>query len=192
MRTSLNLSDAPVVYSNFNVFMFGFQDFVNKEAARKRYWARSMLGYKIFADSHPSYSHRSFSKLEDEHILKFTITQNVDRLHSKAGARNVLDLHGRNDRVKCLSCAYSFDRRMMQKQLDLLNPRVSAKYLGLAMGDRLRADGDAEVLDAEDLNIVVPCCPRCGGTLKPEVVFFGDSVPSENVIAANAQVQALL
>jgi NAD-dependent SIR2 family protein deacetylase len=122
-------------------------------------------------------------------MLRYVITQNVDRLHSKAGSKNVLDLHGRNDRVRCLSCAYSCGRRLVQQQLDLLNPRLAAKFGAATAGERLRADGDAEI-DGDDERIEVPCCPRCGGVLKPEVVYFGDSVPLEAVRVANEQAGA--
>lgn len=165
------------------------RDFVQNEASRRRYWARSMLGWRLFADSQPTLAHRAFAKLEAQGLLQFTITQNVDRLHQRAGSVQVLDLHGRNDRVKCLSCAYAFSRRIMQSQLDLLNPEVAAKYRGVLPGERLRADGDAEI-DPADMNIQVPCCPRCGGVLKPEVVYFGDSVPADAVATANQHIEA--
>lgn len=163
------------------------QDFVNKLSSRKRYWARSMLGWKLFADSAPTAAHYAFASLEMHGLLKYTITQNVDRLHSKAGAVSVLDLHGRNDMVKCLSCGLSYRRHLMQQQLDLLNPQIAEMFKGAQPDDRIRADGDAEI-DSDQVDIVIPCCPSCGGILKPDVVFFGDSIPPEKVAAANEQL----
>lgn len=163
------------------------QDFVQKFSSRQRYWARSMLGWKTFADSKPTTAHYAFAKLEMHGLLKYIITQNVDRLHSKAGAVNVLDLHGRNDTVRCLSCRLSFRRHLMQQQLDLLNPRLAEKFRGAQPKDRLRADGDAEI-EGDNLSIEIPCCPSCGGVMKPDVVFFGDSVPRDAVAIANEQL----
>ena len=159
------------------------QDFVMKPSSRKRYWVRSMLGWRIFADSAPTAAHYALALLETHGLLKFLITQNVDRLHSKAGTSNVLDLHGRNDLVKCLSCGLCLKRRLMQYQLELLNPQVAETFKGALANDRMRADGDAEI-ESEDIDFVIPCCPRCGGMLKPDVVFFGDSVPLEKVATA--------
>ena len=109
------------------------------------------------------------------------ITQNVDRLHQKAGSKNVIDLHGRNDRLSCLQCGCQISRNIIQKQIELLNPEILDKIKLLINSNNvntsLRADGDANLDGIIDYNnFIIPKCPKCNGTLKPNVVFFGDNV----------------
>ena len=160
-------------------------DFINKESSRKRYWARSMVGWNIFNQAKPNHGHVGLARIESKNINnKFSIiTQNVDRLHQKAGSRNVIDLHGRNDKLICLSCNCELSRKIIQKQIELLNPDIANELKTNINHSNLRADGDADldgIIDYE--KFVVPCCPRCGGgILKPKVVFFGDNVNSQVV-----------
>ena len=119
-------------------------DFINNEYLRKRYWARSLVGWTSFSQAKPNMAHYSLAVLEHDSLLKFLITQNVDQLHQKAGSRNVLDLHGRNDEVRCLTCNTKLSRRIMQSQIELLNPDFSSLIYSLDKKN-LRADGDAEL-----------------------------------------------
>ena len=112
--------------------------FVNHAATRRRYWARSMAGWPTINDAKPNAAHRALTALETDGRLEFLITQNVDRLHQRAGSRSVLDLHGRLDRVRCLSCQDLSERQTMQQRLLIHN---SAQVL--SSGDT-RPDGDSE------------------------------------------------
>lgn len=151
------------------------QDFVRYPAARQRYWARSMAGWRYIADSSPNAAHHALVALENAGHIDLLVTQNVDRLHQRAGHRTVVDLHGRLDRVRCLECDAGLDRADLQMELERLN----AAY-GLQLA-RALPDGDAEVEDAVVDEFRVPDCSACGGVLMPDVVFFGGSVPRERI-----------
>jgi len=159
-----------------------YDEFVSDEANRRRYWARSMLGWQSFGRALPNDGHRA---LVGAPGLAGVITQNVDGLHEAAGSERVVDLHGRIDRVVCLSCRTYSPRADLQARLQELNPGVDG-YLpaGAAELDaaRLRPDGDAVVDHWQDVR--VPSCEVCGGVLKPDVVFFGESARREVVAAA--------
>ncbi len=150
-------------------------DFVNHAATRRRYWARSMAGWPTINDAQPNAAHRALTALETDGRLEFLITQNVDRLHQRAGSRSVLDLHGRLDRVRCLSCQDLSERQTMQQRLLIHN---SAQVL--SSGDT-RPDGDSELPDTELDDFDVPPCIQCGGNLMPDVVFFGANIPRARV-----------
>ncbi len=149
--------------------------FVTDPAARARYWARSMVGWRRFAQAQPNAGHYALAQLEQSGLLVGLITQNVDGLHQKAGSQRVLELHGNLARVRCLSCAYTIDRELFQQELLSLNPTWSV------WATALTPDGDAELPEALTHTFRVPNCPRCGGILKPDVVFFGEHVPRERV-----------
>ena len=145
---------------------------------RKRYWARSMVGWRAFGRAQPNAAHRTLATLEQQHRLSGLVTQNVDGLHQSAGHRDVIDLHGRLDTVVCLDCQARVLRSHHQKRLEESNP----DWIDLAAA---RApDGDAELESDEFDRFTVPPCRHCGGTLKPDVVFFGESVPGERVQTA--------
>ncbi|MCK8784196.1 NAD-dependent protein deacetylase [Roseomonas sp. NAR14] len=154
------------------------QAFLGSEATRRRYWARSMVGWRSFGRARPNRTHHALARLEASGGTTLLLTQNVDRLHQAAGSRRVIDLHGRLDVVRCLDCGGTLPRESMQAALLRRNP-------GWAMLDAGRApDGDAD-LEAQDFSgFDVPPCPACGGVLKPDVVFFGENVPRERVEAA--------
>lgn len=165
-----------------------YDEFVGHEENRRRYWARSMLGWQSFGRAVPNAGHRA---LVGAPGLLGVVTQNVDGLHEEAGSSPVVDLHGRIDRVVCLQCRTYSSRADLQIRLQSLNPDVDG-YLpaGAAELDaaRLRPDGDAVVEHWHDL--VVPACEVCGGILKPDVVFFGESARREVVTAAYELVDA--
>jgi len=154
------------------------QEFINSEAMRQRYWARSMIGWKAITTAVPNSAHKSLAKLEQQGFIKQIITQNVDGLHNLAGSAEVVDLHGRLDRVICLNCAGISTRQELQPRLHKLNPDLK-EYVA-----ELLPDGDANIDDYPTKTIKIPTCTKCGGALKPDVVFFGDNVPKERVKTA--------
>jgi len=166
-----------------------FQLFVADAHARKRYWARSMIGWRTMAQARPAVAHHALARLESADRVSLLVTQNVDGLHSAAGSRQVIDLHGRIDTVCCLQCGERTPRAELQAALLRANP-------GWAVLQALAApDGDADLEDRDFAQFEVPPCSTCGGVLKPDVVFFGESVPRERVAAvraALAQCDALL
>ncbi len=165
-----------------------YDEFVGDESNRRRYWARSMLGWQSFGRAVPNAGHAA---LVGAAGLLGVVTQNVDGLHEAAGSDPVVDLHGRIDRVVCLSCCTYSSRADLQVRLQTLNPSIDG-YLpaGAAELDsaRLRPDGDAVVDNWQDFE--VPPCEVCGGVLKPDVVFFGESAGREVVTAAYGLVDA--
>lgn len=151
------------------------QDFVSSAAARQRYWARSLAGWPAVAAAEPNDIHNSIRELEDRGLCSLLVTQNVDRLHQRAGHQNVIDLHGRLDRVICLDCHHELARSDMQTQLTMLNDGLHSQ------ARRIAPDGDADVADEIINSFQVPPCDHCGGVLKPDVVFYGGSVPKQQV-----------
>ncbi|HEX5354315.1 MAG TPA: NAD-dependent protein deacetylase [Rhodanobacteraceae bacterium] len=161
-----------------------YRDFVESDAVRRRYWARSLAGWPMFAAAHPSAAHVALARLERMGRVEQLITQNVDRLHQRAGSRNVIDLHGRLDVVRCLANGHRFDRDAFQVRLREANPDWDVESA------RIAPDGDAD-LDGVDFSAFeVPACEVCGGMLKPDVVFYGESVPRETTAAALAAVES--
>ncbi len=163
--------------------------FVDDPLARRRYWARSQLGWPMFGNARPNAAHHALVRLADRGRLLGLVTQNVDTLHQRAGSRDVIDLHGRLSEVVCLGCARRSPRAELQHRLVAGNPGWSQLTANIA------PDGDAD-LDGHDFgSYQVPDCERCGGLLKPHVVFYGESVPRDRVAAVNgwlAQADAVL
>ncbi len=157
-----------------------FGDFVRDPAVRRRYWARSLLGWPAFAGAAPNTAHRALARLEQAGRVTQLVTQNVDGLHQSAGSRRVIDLHGRLDALVCLDCAHGGDRHALQHELAARNPA----FAGLAAGAAPDGDADLDGIDFDAFD--VPGCPVCGGRLKPDVVFFGEGVPRARVEAAYA------
>jgi len=148
------------------------QQFIEKESMRKRYWARSAIGWPMVAEAQPTSTHFALVALEKKGILSGLITQNVDGLHQKAGHTEVIDLHGRVDKVKCLSCQMKVARAELQEKLIEKNPFL-AKITG-----EIAPDGDASIEDHITEKIILVSCSECDGTLMPDVVFYGGSVPA--------------
>jgi NAD-dependent SIR2 family protein deacetylase len=146
-------------------------EFRASEAARKRYWARSMLGWPRLAQARPNAAHRAIAQLQAAGQVGAVLTQNVDGLHQAAGARDVIELHGSIHAVRCLSCGTVRERAQIQNELEQFNPALAqAEAMALP-------DGDAQLEPDADADFHVPACGRCGGMLQPDVVFFGDGVP---------------
>jgi len=160
-----------------------FQTFLASEQARKRYWAGSHLGWRHFGSAQPNAGHRALADLEAAGAVTGVVTQNVDGLHRRAGSAHVVELHGTMDRVVCLACGQYYARQAIADRLESLNPGVD-----LERAIRPAPDGDVEVDDVDAMRI--PDCTVCGGTLKPDVVFFGEFVPGETFAAASAVVAA--
>lgn len=160
-----------------------YADFVQRLATRQRYWARSLVGWPWFERARPNVCHDTLARWERSGVVGQLVTQNVDRLHQQAGSVRVIDLHGRLDEVVCLSCRKRRPRQRLQQTLAALNPGFVRPNADQA------PDGDADIDDADLDGFEVPDCARCGGILKPDVVFFGETVPRQRVDEA---VRALL
>ena len=155
-----------------------YQAFMGSLATRKRYWARSLIGWRVFGHVKPNPAHFALARLDVLRKSELLLTQNVDRLHQAAGSRHVIDLHGRLDVVRCMGCNTTSPRHAMQNELIRYNPLWSAL-------DATEApDGDADLEGVEFSSFAVPPCPLCGGVLKPDVVFFGENVPRDWVDTA--------
>ena len=160
-----------------------FQSFMGSEAVRRRYWARSLIGWQRFRRAGPNAAHAALARFEQRGRLGLLVTQNVDGLHQAAGSTNVIDLHGRLDRVRCMECDCLVPREELQGELRRRNPQWGGQH-GLPA-----PDGDADVEGLPFDEFVVPACTRCDGVLKPDVVFFGESVPRPRVEAATRQLE---
>jgi NAD-dependent SIR2 family protein deacetylase len=166
-----------------------YGDFLRRHSTRQRYWARSLVGWPWFQQATPAAGHVALAAWERQGRILHLVTQNVDRLHQAAGSVDVTDLHGRLDRVACLDCTAMFDRNSIQAELRGRNPDFAPAQAAMA------PDGDAYLDDRDCAGFVVPDCPHCGGILKPDVVFFGETIPAERVsstLDALANADALL
>ena len=167
-----------------------YQAFMGEALVRQRYWARSMLGWRVMGQAQPGTAHKALALLEQQGWLELLITQNVDGLHSAAGSVNTVDLHGRIDTVRCMDCDHRFARADLQHDLLARNPEWAQLYAAPA------PDGDADLEGRDFSRFEVPNCPHCGtGLIKPDVVFYGESVPRERVqtcVDALARADALL
>lgn len=160
----------------YDAFMASFE-------AQQRYWARSFVGWSRIALAKPNAGHFAIASAQLIGSVTALVTQNVDGLHQAAGSKNVIDLHGRLDRVICLGCKTSITRTEMDEHLQELNPNISKDN-----SVEFSPDGDAEVDGTE--SFIVPKCKKCDGIYKPDVVFFGESVPTNRVELALSQLAA--
>jgi NAD-dependent SIR2 family protein deacetylase len=152
-----------------------YQTFAGDPAARRRYWARSHLGWQLVGRARANRGHRAVAALQDAGLLSGVITQNVDGLHQAAGARDVTDLHGRLDRVRCLDCGRLSTRAELHARL----AEANASWHAVAAG--VNPDGDVDLPDSALDGFRTVDCDGCAGVLKPDVVFFGEAVPSDRV-----------
>jgi NAD-dependent SIR2 family protein deacetylase len=165
-----------------------FDSFMGSPEARVRYWARSFVGWSRISEAVPNPGHLALAEAEARGRVEQIITQNVDQLHQRAGSKNVIDLHGRLDLVRCVGCGFTLTRIQMDEFLQGLNPGISKDP-----DIEFSPDGDAEIEAVA--GFAVPDCPTCRGVLKPDVVFFGENVPTERVeqsMAAIENAQVLL
>ncbi|MEV6636105.1 NAD-dependent protein deacetylase [Actinoplanes sp. NPDC051470] len=152
-----------------------YQTFTRDPVARRRYWARSHLGWRTIGDARPNDGHRAVARLQRLGLLRGIVTQNVDGLHQAAGAGDVVELHGNLARVTCLDCREPSDRSTLEDRLRTANPAFDKTPT------EINPDGDVELDDDDLAGFVVVDCAGCGGMLKPDVVYFGESVPPERV-----------
>ncbi len=157
-----------------------FAEYVSSEAKRARYWARSAVGWTRFSRAEPNAAHRALATLEDRGAVSAILTQNVDRLHHRAGSRRVVELHGALEETRCLACGRIESRHDVQRRILAENPGFAPDALALA------PDGDVDLPDEAIIGFHAPACTACGGTLKPNVVFFGEGVPRATLDAAMA------
>jgi NAD-dependent SIR2 family protein deacetylase len=160
-----------------------FQAFMGDEKTRRRYWARGLIGWRRIRRARPNDAHRALARLETMGRIELVLTQNVDRLHQAAGNARVIDLHGRIDLVRCMDCELRSPREELQDELGRLNS-------GWLDFDAAEApDGDADLDGADFSSFALPSCRRCGGVLKPDVVFFGENVPPSRVAECYSLVE---
>ena len=159
------------------------QAFVRDPVARRRYWARSHVGWRIMRTAEPNAGHRAVAALEAAGLVDGVVTQNVDGLHQAAGSRQVIDLHGRLDRVACLSCGTLTSRAEVDDRLGEANREWRTTVLAH------NPDGDVDIPEADLDRFTLVDCVACRGPLKPDVVYFGDSVPRERVMESYALVE---
>ena len=149
-----------------------FSDFLQSHRHRQRYWLGSHMGWSRFAAAEPNRGHEAIASAEEASLFSGVVTQNVDALHHKAGSLRVIDLHGRLDKVRCIHCGQSFSRQSIAHTIDFLNPWLEKRDIS----GHIKPDGDVDV--AVTSEFVVPSCDMCDGVLKPEVIFFGEFVPT--------------
>ena len=154
------------------------RQFTSDAVFRQRYWARNHVGWRHMDDTLPNAGHRALAALEDASVVTGVITQNVDLLHTKAGSRNVINLHGTYAQVVCLGCGHTLSRVALAEQLEALNPGFIERAEAIG-GLAVAPDADAFVADTASFRYLD--CPRCAGMLKPDIVYFGESVPKEIV-----------
>ncbi|MEW2167172.1 NAD-dependent protein deacetylase [Streptomyces sp. NPDC007084] len=152
-----------------------YQEFTASARARRRYWGRSHLGWRTFGRARPNHGHRALAAFERHGLIAGVITQNVDGLHQAAGSEGVVELHGSLERVVCLSCHDRSPRRELARRLEEANPDFEPTAAAI------NPDGDADLTDEQVGHFHVVPCTVCGGVLKPDVVFFGESVPPSRV-----------
>ena len=171
-----------------------FQQFVGDERFRQHYWARNQVGWRHVATRHPNAGHRALAELERRGLVVGVITQNVDMLHQAAGSRRVVDLHGTYAQVRCLRCGTRYTRDEVADRLDELNPGF-VERIGDVGDVEIAPDADAVIEQTADFVVAACWAPDpdggpgpCGGILKPDIVYFGETVPPERVAAAYALV----
>ncbi|MEE6137969.1 NAD-dependent deacetylase [Mycobacterium sp. 050128] len=157
------------------------RQFTSDPAFRQRYWARNHVGWRHMDATQPNAGHRALAALELAGVVTGVVTQNVDLLHTKAGSANVINLHGTYAQVICLSCGHTTSRAALADELEALNPGFIERAEAIG-GLAVAPDADAVVADTTSFHYLD--CPRCTGMLKPDIVYFGESVPKDTVIQA--------
>ena len=168
------------------------RQFTDDAAFRQRYWARNHVGWRHMDETLPNAGHRALAALEHAGVVSGVITQNVDLLHTKAGSRTVINLHGTYAQVICLDCAHTMSRAALGAMLEDANPGFIERTEAVG-GIAVAPDADAVIADTA--SFVIVDCPACGGMLKPDIVYFGESVPKSRVDEAYSvidQADALL
>lgn len=168
-------SEGVGLYARSNNRPVQYSDFVRSASIRQRYWARNFVGWPQFSSFLPNICHKILRQWEISGKLHWLVTQNVDALHFKAGSEHLTELHGSAHRVMCLNCENRMPRTELQDLIHKHNPSWRAESVEMA------PDGDVRLNTEQVQGFKVPPCPSCGGVLKPEIIFFGDSVPKPTV-----------
>ena len=163
------------------------RQFTSDPVFRQRYWARNHIGWRHMDETMPNAGHRALAALESAGVVVGLITQNVDLLHTKAGSRTVVNLHGSYAQVVCLDCGHTMSRAALADQLEAANPGFLERAEAVG-GIAVAPDADAVVADTS--SFVIVDCPACGGMLKPDIVYFGENVPKDRVEQAYSLVDA--
>ncbi|MEE3064642.1 MAG: NAD-dependent deacetylase [Actinomycetota bacterium] len=161
------------------------RQFTSDPAFRQRYWARNHVGWRHMDATQPNAGHRALAALELAGVVTGVVTQNVDLLHTKAGSDNVINLHGTYAQVICLSCGHTMSRAALADELEVLNPGFIERAEAIG-GLAVAPDADAVVADTTSFHYLD--CPRCAGMLKPDIVYFGESVPKDTVTQAFSMI----
>ncbi|OTF69581.1 NAD-dependent deacetylase sirtuin-4-like protein [Euroglyphus maynei] len=169
------------LYSRNGYRPMNYAEFLRHHCSRQRYWARSFLGWNYVHNRRPNISHLTLTDWQRSKKMAAIVTQNVDRLHHKAGTESVLELHGNLYNVKCVQCDHRISRILFQTVLTQMNNDLLNDESLQAGGTAIRPDGDIDVIDDFIHSFRFPCCERCGGILKPDIVFFGDNVEQQLV-----------
>jgi NAD-dependent SIR2 family protein deacetylase len=164
-----------------------YQQFVSDPAFRRTYWARNHVGWRYVHRTRPNAGHEAVVRMEASGVAVGVVTQNVDRLHTLAGSRSVIDLHGTYAEIVCLDCGDRTTRDALARRLEALNPGF-AEAVGAVADVEIAPDADAVIESTEGFRVAD--CARCGGMLKPDIVYFGESVPKERVERAYALVDS--
>ncbi|XP_047032646.1 NAD-dependent protein deacylase Sirt4-like [Helicoverpa zea] len=172
------------LYARSNHKPIQYQEFVKYPKVRQRYWARNFVGWPRFSAVQPNNTHLAIRELEKMGKITSIVTQNVDRLHHKAGSENVIELHGTGYIVKCLKCPYEISREELQVELMKNNQYMESSFT------MIRPDGDVDLPREQVDKFRSPLCPTCEGPLKPDIVFFGDNVPKERVDKVRSEVSS--
>ena len=162
------------------------RQFTSDPDFRQRYWARNHIGWRRMHETMPNAGHRALAALERAGVVTGLITQNVDLLHTKAGSVTVVNLHGTYAMVICLDCGFTMPRATLAELLESANPGFLERAEAVG-GIAVAPDADAVVGDTAAFTIID--CPRCGGMLKPDIVYFGENVPKERVQEAYSLVE---
>jgi NAD-dependent SIR2 family protein deacetylase len=161
------------------------RQFTSDRAFRQRYWARNHVGWRHMHETLPNAGHRSLAALEHAGVVCGLVTQNVDLLHTKAGSRAVVNLHGTYAGVVCLDCGHTMPRAALAEMLEAANPGFIERAEAVG-GIAVAPDADAVIGDTTSFTIID--CVRCGGMLKPDIVYFGENVPKDRVQQAYSMV----
>jgi NAD-dependent SIR2 family protein deacetylase len=161
------------------------RQFTSDPVFRQRYWARNHVGWGHMDETRPNAGHRALAELEHAGVASGVITQNVDLLHTKAGSRRVINLHGTYAQVICLDCGHTMPRSALGELLEAANPGFVERAEAVG-GIAVAPDADAVVGDTTSFQIID--CLHCGGMLKPDIVYFGENVPKDRVDEAYSLV----
>lgn len=176
-------SEGVGLYSISTARPTNYSDFLKSASVRQRYWARNTTAWPFFSSLKPNISHQALATLEHKGRLHWLVTQNVDNLHHMAGSRRLTELHGNVFSVICLQCRWMISREEMQSKILSENDGWAAQPRGFA------PDADVVVSESEVKRFHTPHCDRCGGVMKPDVVFFGDTVPKRRVEFVNERLR---